>query len=216
MDEGRVFPQIGRRAEEDAPPGAGVARIRIQPAARSQERTIPRDLLFGSATGACLCRLHRRGVTAGSAFGADCFGGSRATGRRTSTLRAGVGLFRQRVMRRSAGSFAFQRLLRGFRPPGIRLSPLRFGRLPTRRRRDVDPSLPRPRKADGDDLFGGSRSVLAVAHVLDFLPHIVTGARGGRTRLWGRFGPAFGGHGYRLPEASQGLVSVSSQYGVAW
>jgi len=51
------------------------------------------------------------------------------------------------------------------------------------RRREIDAGAARLGQADGDRLFRGPRTVLALAHVVDLLAHELAGLRGGGLAL---------------------------------
>src|SRR5438067_1701824 len=111
--------------------------------------------------------------------------------------RARLGLARERRPRGRAPRLALQRALRGARAArgGLALAVLtgavrrdgaaarsrRRGPLLGRRQLDAGPA--RLGEADGDGLLGRARAVLALAHVVDLLPHELAGLPGGTLAL---------------------------------
>lgn len=139
-------------------------------------RTPPTQRLYlGAATRPRLRRLHRGIVSALWAFGARGPLGSVPQACRTTPPCAGVGLTRKCLMRCRTCTFSFQRFVRRTRPHGIRSAAGRLWDFLPWRRRQFDASPPRLRKPDSDHLLRRSRTMFALAHVLDLLAYKFTG-----------------------------------------
>src|SRR6185312_14450069 len=128
--------------------------------------------------------LARRGGTLFRTLGARAFlrGSGALAGRALAGRLAGV--FRKRLLRRGRMTLALQRLAAGARAPGgsalrgrfLRGGFLRRGLLAALLRplaflRHVHARAARLRQPDRDRLFGRTRAMLALAHVVDFLTH---------------------------------------------
>jgi hypothetical protein len=135
------------------------------------------------------------------------------TGCRPPFPRAALRVARQSGMGRRRSAFPFQSIARSTGAPRVWFSTgsLRF--LHSGPGLHLHPCAPRLRQPYGDSLLRGTRSVLAVTHVLDFFAHVFTGFAGGRFLLGCAFPCSFLRHDYSPPPPPRNVFSsvLSSQ-----